>query len=268
MLRWLAAAVGVLVLVRIGWEPRIVGSDIGTTPIFNWILYGYGVPAAGVLGRRISPAPARRRCAGPHGRVAAHPVHRAARHAAKSATTSTAATSTPGQRPDRDRAAGLRSGSPWRSGSSTCACARRAWCTTSARIIVAALTLARHRVRPGLFAQSAVHRRAGRRPVHQPDPARLRPARRAGDRARAGRRAHPADALSRSVAAVTAVVALDPLSHARSAPALPRRRCSTVDRPAMPSSTPTRRCGSPTAWCCCSPESCCARSRRGSPPPR
>jgi uncharacterized membrane protein len=45
MLRWLAAAVVMLVLARIGWEPRIVGSDVGTTPIFNWILYGYGLPA-------------------------------------------------------------------------------------------------------------------------------------------------------------------------------------------------------------------------------
>ncbi len=45
MLRWLAAIVGVCVLARIGWEPRIVGSQVGTTPIFNWLLYGYGVPA-------------------------------------------------------------------------------------------------------------------------------------------------------------------------------------------------------------------------------
>jgi uncharacterized membrane protein len=45
-LRWLCAAIGVLVLLRIGWEPRIVGSDVGTTPIFNWLLYGYGIPAA------------------------------------------------------------------------------------------------------------------------------------------------------------------------------------------------------------------------------
>ena len=45
MLRWLAAAAAVLVLARVGWEPRIVGSEVGTTPIFNWILYGYGVPA-------------------------------------------------------------------------------------------------------------------------------------------------------------------------------------------------------------------------------
>jgi uncharacterized membrane protein len=44
-LRTLAALVGILVMVRIGLEPRIVGSDVGTTPIFNWLLYGYGIPA-------------------------------------------------------------------------------------------------------------------------------------------------------------------------------------------------------------------------------
>ena len=45
MLRTLAAIVTALVVARVGWEPRIVGSDVGTTPIFNWLLYGYGVPA-------------------------------------------------------------------------------------------------------------------------------------------------------------------------------------------------------------------------------
>ena len=45
LLRWLAAAAAVLVLARIAWEPRIAGSDLGTRPIFNWLLYGYGVPA-------------------------------------------------------------------------------------------------------------------------------------------------------------------------------------------------------------------------------
>jgi len=45
------------VLARIAWEPRIVGADVGTTPFFNWLLYGYGVPAlafwaAGYLLRR------------------------------------------------------------------------------------------------------------------------------------------------------------------------------------------------------------------------
>lgn len=45
MLRTLAAAAAVLVVARVGWEPRIVGADVGTTPVFNWLLYGYGVPA-------------------------------------------------------------------------------------------------------------------------------------------------------------------------------------------------------------------------------
>jgi uncharacterized membrane protein len=54
-----------LVMVRIGWEPRIVGRDVGTTPIFNWLLYGYGVPAAAfwlagyLLRRRADDVPAR-----------------------------------------------------------------------------------------------------------------------------------------------------------------------------------------------------------------
>jgi uncharacterized membrane protein len=45
MLRTLAAAAVLLVVGRVMWEPRIVGANVGTTPIFNWILYGYGVPA-------------------------------------------------------------------------------------------------------------------------------------------------------------------------------------------------------------------------------
>jgi len=65
MLRWIAAAAAALVLARIGWEPRIVGTDVGTTPFFNWLLYGYGVPAlafwvAGhLLRRRADDTPAR-----------------------------------------------------------------------------------------------------------------------------------------------------------------------------------------------------------------
>ena len=66
-------------VARVGYEPRIVGADLGTTPIFNWLLYGYGVPAAVVLGRRLAVAAARRRSAGAHGRCRRHPVHGAAR---------------------------------------------------------------------------------------------------------------------------------------------------------------------------------------------
>jgi len=45
-LRWLTAVMVVLVVLRVAWEPRIIGDIVGTTPIFNWLLYGYGVPAA------------------------------------------------------------------------------------------------------------------------------------------------------------------------------------------------------------------------------
>ena len=65
LLRWAAAAGVALVLARIAWEPRIVGDAVGTTPIFNWLLYGYGVPAAGfwlaghLLRRRADDMPCR-----------------------------------------------------------------------------------------------------------------------------------------------------------------------------------------------------------------
>ncbi|MGY3647523.1 hypothetical protein ACVWW2_002814 [Bradyrhizobium sp. LM4.3] len=45
-LRWLAAIFAGLVTARIGYDPRIVGDAVGTTPIFNWLLWGYGLPAA------------------------------------------------------------------------------------------------------------------------------------------------------------------------------------------------------------------------------
>ncbi len=43
-LRWLCGVLTALVMLRIGNEPRIV-AEAGSTPIFNWILYGYGIPA-------------------------------------------------------------------------------------------------------------------------------------------------------------------------------------------------------------------------------
>src|SRR5262249_19332665 len=64
-LRILAGVLVGLVLARIAWEPRIVGSDVGTTPVFNWILYGYGVPMAAfwlggsLLRQRAGDGPAR-----------------------------------------------------------------------------------------------------------------------------------------------------------------------------------------------------------------
>jgi uncharacterized membrane protein len=64
-LRVLAAILVGLVLARVAWEPRIVGSVVQTTPIFNWILYGYGVPTAAfglagyLLRQRADDGPAR-----------------------------------------------------------------------------------------------------------------------------------------------------------------------------------------------------------------
>jgi uncharacterized membrane protein len=64
-LRILVGVLVALVLARIAWEPRIVGRDVGTTPIFNWILYGYGIPMAAfwlggyLLRRRADDGPAR-----------------------------------------------------------------------------------------------------------------------------------------------------------------------------------------------------------------
>ena len=44
-LRTLSAILAGIVVLRIGYEPRIVGDAVGTTPIFNWLLLGYGIPA-------------------------------------------------------------------------------------------------------------------------------------------------------------------------------------------------------------------------------
>lgn len=47
-LRVATAVVGCVVLARLGHDPAIT-RDVGTTPIFNALLLGYGVPAAGTL---------------------------------------------------------------------------------------------------------------------------------------------------------------------------------------------------------------------------
>jgi uncharacterized membrane protein len=44
-LRALCAILAGIVVLRIGYEPRIVGDAVGTTPVFNWLLWGYGIPA-------------------------------------------------------------------------------------------------------------------------------------------------------------------------------------------------------------------------------
>ena len=45
MLRTLCAVIVIVLLVRVGLNPRIVRGDIGSMPIVNWLLWGYGVPA-------------------------------------------------------------------------------------------------------------------------------------------------------------------------------------------------------------------------------
>jgi uncharacterized membrane protein len=64
-LRSLSAILAGIVVLRIGYEPRIVGDAVGTTPIFNWLLWGYGIPALSFwvasifLRRRADDAPLR-----------------------------------------------------------------------------------------------------------------------------------------------------------------------------------------------------------------
>ena len=64
-LRWCVAAIGVAIAGRLAWNPRIVGAALSPTPIFNWLLFGYGAPAlafalaAGLMRRAAEDIPAR-----------------------------------------------------------------------------------------------------------------------------------------------------------------------------------------------------------------
>ena len=64
-LRWLAAIMVGVVALRVFHDPRIAGDEVGTMPIFNWLLYGYGIPAASfwlggfLLRQRADDEPAR-----------------------------------------------------------------------------------------------------------------------------------------------------------------------------------------------------------------
>jgi uncharacterized membrane protein len=53
MLRYVVVAIGLIVLGRLAWDPRIMGADVGRWPMLNWLLIGYGVPAAAFLGAGI-----------------------------------------------------------------------------------------------------------------------------------------------------------------------------------------------------------------------
>jgi uncharacterized membrane protein len=52
-LRWLAAILAAIVTARICYDPLIVGGSVGATPIFNWLLWGYGIPALSFWGGSI-----------------------------------------------------------------------------------------------------------------------------------------------------------------------------------------------------------------------
>jgi len=49
LLRLVVVALGFIVLARLAWDPRIMGAGVGTVPVVNWLLLGYGVPAAAFL---------------------------------------------------------------------------------------------------------------------------------------------------------------------------------------------------------------------------
>ena len=49
LLRAVVAALGFIVLGRLIWDPRIMGDAVGSWPVLNWLLIGYGVPAIAFL---------------------------------------------------------------------------------------------------------------------------------------------------------------------------------------------------------------------------
>ena len=49
VLRRLALGVAGVVLVRLVLNPEVLSYPLSDTPIFNWLLYGYGVPAAAFI---------------------------------------------------------------------------------------------------------------------------------------------------------------------------------------------------------------------------
>ncbi|MEQ1695802.1 MAG: DUF2339 domain-containing protein [Hyphomicrobiaceae bacterium] len=44
-LRHVVAAIALLVLARIGWDPQAIGAAVGSWPLLNWLIVGYAIPA-------------------------------------------------------------------------------------------------------------------------------------------------------------------------------------------------------------------------------
>ena len=57
-LRWCVLGLGLAVAGRLLYEPRIIGDGLGKTIIFNWLLFGYGLPALafGLAARMMRPS--------------------------------------------------------------------------------------------------------------------------------------------------------------------------------------------------------------------
>ena len=49
VLRWLAFGVAAIVSIRLVLNPYVLDYPLTATPVFNWLLYGYGVPAAAFI---------------------------------------------------------------------------------------------------------------------------------------------------------------------------------------------------------------------------
>ena len=173
VLRKLCAVVILLVMARIALDPRIVGADVGRTPIFNWLLWGYGVPAlafwfAGrVLRRHADDVPARM------AEFGGDPVRRPHRHVRNPPPDERRRHLPAASEPGRGRIADLdldRHGDRLRTS------ARAQWQhhPRCRRPRLRGVGVHRHRHRADVPREPAVHRRAGRRTVLQLRAARLR----------------------------------------------------------------------------------------------
>ncbi len=195
-LRWVAAVMVAVTVARIGYEPRIVGDDLGTTPIFNWLLYGYGVPAlsfwvAGwLLRRRADDLPARIADSGAilftvllvifeiRHYVTGGDIYQPVNDITEAALDVNAGLAlTIGLERIRGRTGSI--------------------VHNVGALVIAALTLCAIVFELILVAESRFANTAGRRRVFQHHPARLRPAGRAGDHTGADRAHDTADALPR-----------------------------------------------------------------------
>ena len=152
--------------------------DIGTTPIFNWLLYGYGIPAAAfwlggyLLRRRADDVPTRMIESGAIlltvlvvSLQIRHFIHADIYRASASLT---------------ELALQVCVGLAMMIGLEHVRRRTGSVVHDFGALIIAALTLAAIVLGLVLGAESAADRAAGRRPVHQPDPARLRHAGGAG----------------------------------------------------------------------------------------